>query len=732
MSLTKAIILGIVLGIATGIFLGEYAAALDPVGRGFIRLLQMSVLPYITVSLISGFGRLDFRQARTLGLKALSTILMLWSLAFAVILILPLSFPAWESASFFSSSVLETPPPVDFVSLYIPANPFQAMSEAVIPAVVLFSIAVGLALIPMKNKESLLDNLHVLSQALISITRFVVRLTPFGVFAIAAVAAGTMSLAEFGRLQVYLVSYMAASLLLTFALLPMLVTSFTPFTYRQVFAATKDALITGFTTGNLFIILPIIIENLKALFHSGASQDPEGDSVIDVIIPVSFNFPNVGTLLLLLFVLFGAWFSGNALELVEYPRFAVLGLFSFFGSVDVGMPFLLDNLRLPADLFQLYIVTGIIIGRFATLIAIMHLVALAALVASRMTGTLLFSPLRLARYLGISVVLLAATVLGVKVLFQHTVDQSYSKDRVLKRMQLLQTPQSSVVRERVPEEPVRPFNEGESRMDRIRQLGLLRVGYRPDNLPFSHINQAGELVGLDVEMGHQLAKELGVLVEFIPFRSATLAEQLQRDDFDLAMSGIHLLRSLTDDLVFSEPYLDVHTGLVVPDYRRRELDTIAELRREGGLDLAVLETGQHRERVRRYLPLANTHPIDNPEKFFQAPEGTYDALVISAEAGAAWTLIYPEYSVLIPKPLESSLPLGYPVAARDLEFKEVLDGWLLSKVKDGTIKDLYDYWILGRNAERKEPRWSILRNVLGWRSGSPLEESVSQEPGAEL
>ena len=26
----------------------------------------------------------------------------------------------------------------------------------------------------------------------------------------------------------------------------------------------------------------------------------------------------------------------------------------------------------------------------------------------------------------------------------------------------------------------------------------------------------------------------------------------------------------------------------------------------------------------------------------------------------------------------------------------------------------YDYWILGVGAEEEKPRWSVVRNVLGW------------------
>ena len=33
---------------------------------------------------------------------------------------------------------------------------------------------------------------------------------------------------------------------------------------------------------------------------------------------------------------------------------------------------------------------------------------------------------------------------------------------------------------------------------------------------------------------------------------------------------------------------------------------------------------------------------------------------------------------------------------------------------DGTIDALYGHWILGKYAVKREPRWSVIRNVLHW------------------
>ena len=81
------------------------------------------------------------------------------------------------------------------------------------------------------------------------------KLTPLGVFAVVASAAGTMSFEELARLQVFLVLYVLMAVLLTFWLFPAL-TSLTPLTYRQVVGATRDVLITAFATGSALIVLP--------------------------------------------------------------------------------------------------------------------------------------------------------------------------------------------------------------------------------------------------------------------------------------------------------------------------------------------------------------------------------------------------------------------------------------------------------------------------------------------
>ena len=133
---------------------------------GFIRLLQMAVLPYILVSLIAGLGKLTRREARFVATQGGLILLILWSFALVVVLVFPLAFPSWESASFFSTTLLEPPRDFDFIELYIPSNPFRSLADNVVPAVVLFSIAVGIGLMTVPGREVVIENFQVLGQAL--------------------------------------------------------------------------------------------------------------------------------------------------------------------------------------------------------------------------------------------------------------------------------------------------------------------------------------------------------------------------------------------------------------------------------------------------------------------------------------------------------------------------------------------------------------------------------------
>ena len=189
------------------------------------------------------------------------------------------------------------------------------------------------------------------------------------------------------RIQIYLVTYVAMSMIVALWILPGLIAALTGIRIRDLFGRLRDSLIVAFVAGDLFIVLPGLIEACKELLARqrpgrGASPSrPPASSRAgpDVIVPVSFNFPHAGKLLSLSFIPFAAWFSDAPLPLRDYPQLFGAGLLSFFGSLNSAVPFLLDLFDLPADTFQLFLATGVINSRFGTLVAAMHTVTVAIL-----------------------------------------------------------------------------------------------------------------------------------------------------------------------------------------------------------------------------------------------------------------------------------------------------------------------------------------------------------------
>ena len=265
MTFSRQILIGLFSGTLAGVFFGERTSAIAWVADGFVKLLQMMVLPYITVSIIASLGSLKPAELRTLGLRTAAVVGGLWIVALAFAFLVPLTFPHVQSASFFSTSLVERRAPFDFLALYVPANPFNALANNVVPAVVLFSIVLGCALVGIDGRERLLEVLTVARAAITRATRFVTRLTPYGLFAIAATAAGTLDLQQLERLQIYLVAYVAVALLVSLWVLPGLVGALTPIRGRDLLRESQDSLITAAIAGDLFIVLPGLTQSSRAL-----------------------------------------------------------------------------------------------------------------------------------------------------------------------------------------------------------------------------------------------------------------------------------------------------------------------------------------------------------------------------------------------------------------------------------------------------------------------------------
>jgi ABC-type amino acid transport substrate-binding protein len=430
---------------------------------------------------------------------------------------------------------------------------------------------------------------------------------------------------------------------------------------------------------------------------------------------------NLSTQVLLGFLLgigagiFAAWYVGSDLSLGQLPGFLATGFVSFFGQTVTAIPFLLRYLQLPSDMFYLFATVDVIASRFGVMLAGVHTIAIAIVGTCAVQGRAEIQWRRLGRFLGLSAVLLFASVGGLRIVFTLAIENEYTRDEVVGNMHLLHAtePDTGVYREPAP--PVSPEYAQLPALKRIRALGRIRVGYLDGNLPYSHFNSRGDLVGFDIQMAHQLARELGVKLELVPIEAERLREHLDRAYCDVVMAGIEVTVERSEQMVFSKPYVRENLALMVREYRRSEFQSLEEMRDLKGLRLGVRVEPYYLQIIESNLPDAEVVAMDSFEAFFQAErQGELDALITTAETGSAWSLLHPSYKVVVPRPRTVEVPLAYPVAMHSSELARLIDTWIDLKRYDGTIQQNFDYWILGLDAEERPPRWSVLRNVLGW------------------
>ena len=705
------VLIGFVLGIACGLFFGEMASVFDNVGRAYVRLLQMAIIPYITVSLIAGLGRLTPAQASRIAVWGGAVLLTILATGMIIVLASPLAYPDWEAASYFSSSLLAASESVDFVNLYITANPFDALANTIVPAVVLFSIVMGVAVMISERKAPLLALLASLDEALMNITRFMVKLAPIGIFAISANAAGTLDVSDFDKLQIYVWTYLLLWAVFFFLLLPGLLIALTPVRYREIFVAFRIPFITAFVTGSVLVVLPMLIEGINSLLKDHDLDDEETDAAVDVLIPTTFNFPSVAMLLVLSFIPFAGWYAGNPLSAEQYPQFATVGLFVAFGGSNIALPFLLDMFRLPADMFQLFLVANVITNFFFAALSAMNLVVLTILTMFLIKRRAKIRPGYMALLLVIGIIGVPFLLKGQGSLIDRVLPHEYTGYRDFVSRELTINPVETRWSD-YDEEAV--VHQVPSRLERIESESWLRIGYSADALPWVFRNVNGNAVGFDMELMYRLAQDLDVGLELVLVDRNKIQHALASGQIDIYASGLMMDTQLAREHTISAPYTNVTLGMLVEDHRRQEFDSIDKLRGNTESSFAVLNSRSLERSLESALPGLEFTGVDSPRSFLRGEMEGIDALIMSAEAASAWTLVYPGFAAIVPTPTSKQIPIVFALPVEDESFRLFVNNWLELAVSLGIDQQAYKYWILGLDANKRKPRWSVIRDELHW------------------
>lgn len=105
----------------------------------------------------------------------------------------------------------------------------------------------------------------------------------------------------------------------------------------------------------------------------------------------------------------------------------------------------------------------------------------------------------------------------------------------------------------------------------IKQRGKLVVGVKTDYKPFGFLDPSGKVVGIEPDLAADVARRLGVTVEYVPVVAANRIQFLQQGRIDL------MIATMTDT-----PEREGLVGIVKPNYYDSGADVLA--RKGSGLN----------------------------------------------------------------------------------------------------------------------------------------------------
>ncbi|BCD67453.1 dicarboxylate/amino acid:cation symporter [Nitratiruptor sp. YY09-18] len=374
LSIENLTLLAIFAGIAFGYFFPTPSLDLKVIGDIYLKLLKMLIIPLVFASIFVAIASLSGKEElKSIGIKAF--LYYLTTTALAVILGIVIFHILNPGAG---EHLLQLPQNIsiekkdlsieDFLLSFIPANIFEVLSRGAILPIIFFTIlfAVAALFIDPSKRQSLYMLFDSINDTMMILAKWVISLTPIGVFFLIAATVAKNGLEPIFELYSYVLTVLLALLLHALITLPAIgyfVGRFNPYRY---FLQIKEAPLIAFSTASSSATLPVSLEVAEE--KGGVSKKVAG-----FVLPLGATINMDGTALYeSIAVLFIANISGVDLSLAQQitifitVTFASIGAAGIPGAGLIMMTMVLDSVGLPVESIALIITVDRFLDMFRT------------------------------------------------------------------------------------------------------------------------------------------------------------------------------------------------------------------------------------------------------------------------------------------------------------------------------------------------------------------------------
>lgn len=305
-SLAWQIVIALFLGILVGAVLHNQPEIRDdivhnflqPLGKIFINLIKMIVIPLVLSMLILGIANAgDSKSIGKLGFKTIVYFEIITTIAIIVGLVaanifkpgagIDMSKLTTSDISQYQQTTQEVSQHahglVNTVLSLIPSNIFSAMSDGHMLPIIFFAVifGIGLGSLAKETKQPLIDVLKAISETMFKVTHMIMLFAPIGVFGLIAATVANFGFSSLVPLVKLALLVYGAIFFFIFIVLGF-VAKFCGFSIWTIIKILKDELILAYSTASSETVLPRMMEKMEAY---GAPK-----SITSFVVPIGYSF----------------------------------------------------------------------------------------------------------------------------------------------------------------------------------------------------------------------------------------------------------------------------------------------------------------------------------------------------------------------------------------------------------------------------------------------------------
>ena len=233
-----------------------------------------------------------------------------------------------------------------------------------------------------------------------------------------------------------------------------------------------------------------------------------------------------------------------------------------------------------------------------------------------------------------------------------------------------------------------PFSAiAESNLDKILSAGILKVGTTGDWDPMTMKDPAtNKYKGFDIDVMNELAKDMGVKVEFVPAEWKTIVSGITSARYDISTS-VTKTPKRAEVAGFTDTYYKYGTVPLVLKKNLNKFSTWDSLNDSNVIIATTLGTSQE-EKAKEFFPKSKLNSVEAPARDFQEVlAGRADGNITSSTEANKLVIKYPQLAI-VPDGEKNPAFLAMMVPKNDKVWNEYVSEWIKEKKTSGFFKTL--------------------------------------------